>query len=173
MKTLWTLGLSVALLAGCNQNTQGGGGGNASTAQPSVQATRDRLGDAYVQAARTHADVVRGDFSGANDAIKQMRGELSQAKRSAQLDNQARINDLDQEAIRVQRAIAQRSLNGYQSTERLVRDTEALLTAWAAPGGGAGTGAQPAGNGGGGGPTSPMEGATPYAPAQGDNTGAP
>lgn len=164
MKTLWTLALAGALLAGCNQNQQGGGGGHAQQSPASVQATRDRLGDAYVQAARTHADVVRGDFSGAHDAIQQMRGQLSQAKRSAQLDNQARINELDQEAIRVQRAIAQHSLNGYQSTEQLVRDTEALLTAWASPGGGAGTGTQP-GGGGGQGPTSPMEGATPYAPA--------
>lgn len=156
MKMIWTLSLAAALVAwGCNQGGQGGGGGNA----PPVQQTRDHLGEAYVQAARTHADVVRGDYNGAADAIKQMRNQLNQAKQTARLDNQARINELDQEAINVQRAITRRSLNGYQATGSLVRDTEALLSAWAPPagpqGGGAGTGSANQ-------PGSPMEGATPY-----------
>ncbi|MFN3432042.1 MAG: hypothetical protein ACK46X_19090, partial [Candidatus Sericytochromatia bacterium] len=102
--------------------------------------------------ARTHADVIRGDHAGAKVAIRSVRNELADAKRTATLDTQARINEADLAAIRVQREIDQRALNTHQSTEKLVGSLEDLFAA-AAP---------PAGPAGGGGGTAPA--AAPSAP---------
>jgi hypothetical protein len=140
---------SLLVLAGCNQPRtaeESGGGGGQSAGTPNIQQTRDNLGDAYVQAARTHADVIRGDHAGAVAAIRGVRDELAAAKRTATLDTQARINEADLAAIRVQRQIDQRALNTHQETEKLVGSLEDLFAAAAPP-------AKP--SGGGGGPASP------------------
>ena len=149
-----TMGLVLAagvLLLGCNaprtDEAAGGGGGQAATAPATdVQQARNRLGEAYVHAARTHADVVRGNYDGAIVAIREARRELGQAKQAARLDTQARINEMDQAAIRVQREIERRSLTSYQSTEKFVGQMQGLLASMPP---------QPI-QGGGGGPA-PME----------------
>ena len=124
--------VALAVLAGCNQPTgdeaNGGGGGQAAQApRTDVQQTRDRLGEAYVLAARTHADVVRGDYQGAAAAIKKSRAELTQAKQFARLDTQTRINEMDQAAIRVQNEIERRSLNTHQATVKFVDQMQGLF----------------------------------------------
>ncbi|MNT16851.1 hypothetical protein D3C72_1519750 [compost metagenome] len=142
---------AVLVLAGCNQPRtaeEAGGGGGQPAGVPNVQQTRDNLGDAYVQAARTHADVIRGDHAGAKSAIRAVRNELADAKRTASLDTQARINEVDLEAIRVQRQIDQRALNTHQETEKLVGSLEGLFSAAAPP-------AKPAGGGAGMAPAAP------------------
>jgi hypothetical protein len=136
---------AVLVLAGCNQPRtaeEAGGGGGQPAGTPNIQQTRDNLGDAYVQAARTHADVIRGDHAGAVIAIRSVRNELAAAKRTATLDTQARINEADLAAIRVQRQIDGRALNTHQETEKLVGSLENLFAAAAPP-------AAPAGGGGG------------------------
>lgn len=148
MRRWITWALLTAVMAGCNQpragENSGGGGGKASEPKAPIQQTRDNLGDAYVQAARTHASVVRGDYQGAREALQDVRNELTEAKKTARLDTQARINELDQEAIRVQRAVDQRSLNTYRTTEKFVNQVETLLVTLApeasSPGGGGGPG---------------------------------
>ncbi len=145
------IGLALAAcvaLFGCNQpptDDAGGGGGKvATTPVTDVQRARNRLGEAYVHAARTHADVVRGNFDGAIGAIRDVRAELTEAKRTARLDTQVRINEMDQMAIRVQREIERRSLTSYQATEKFVGGMQGLLASMppqAIDGGGGGASA--------------------------------
>lgn len=147
---------AAIVLAGCNQPRtaeESGGGGGQPAGTPNVQLTRDNLGDAYVQAARTHADVIRGDHAGATNAIRSVRNELAAAKRTATLDTQARINEADLAAIRVQRQIDQRAVTTHQETEKLVGSLEDLFAAAAPP-------AKPTGGGGG----KPAPAAAPSAP---------
>lgn len=142
----WALA-AVAIVGGCNWPAQdeGGGGGKAAVSGPNVQQARTNLGEAYVHAARTHAAVVRGDFDGALGAIRDVRAELTRAKQAARLDTQARINEADQEAIRVQRELERRSLSSHQTTERFADRLQGLLaTMPAGEGGGAGAGTVPA-----------------------------
>lgn len=148
------IGLALAAwlaLFGCYQprtdESAGGGGGPGATPQATdVQQARNRLGEAYVHAARTHADVVRGNFDGAIGAIRDVRAELLQAKQAARLDTQSRINEMDQLAIRVQRDIERRSLTSYQATEKFVDQMQDLLASvppQPIPGGGGGPAANP------------------------------
>jgi hypothetical protein len=118
---------ALALLAGCGRPSteEGGGGGPAPT--PNIQQTQERLGEAFVQAARVHAGAVRGDYRAAGVAIRKARAELSQAKHSARLDTQARINDLDQLAIQVERELGRRSSSSYQTTEVFVDRMQRLI----------------------------------------------
>lgn len=164
---------AVMMLAGCNQPRtadEAGGGGGQPAGTPNIQQTRDNLGDAYVQAARTHADVIRGDHAGAKAAIRDVRNELANAKRTAALDTQARINEADLTAIRVQREIDQRALNTHQSTEKLVGSLQDLFAAAAPP-------AKPSGGGGGttpaAAPSSPPDKWEPFPPQPADIDTAP
>lgn len=129
------LGLAIAtcmVLVGCNQprsdEAAGGGGGKAAPApMTDVQQARSRLGEAYVHAARTHARTVSGDLDGAVGAIRDVRKELTQAKQTARLETQVRINEMDQVAIGVQRELERRSLTSYKSTEKFVAQMQGLL----------------------------------------------
>lgn len=169
--------LTMAGLAGCQQpaEEQGGGGGASPAAtsrapgsSPNVQATREHLGNAYVQAARVHAEVAANDYESAEGAIRELRGELTNAKRAARIETQAQINRLDQAAIRVQRDVQNRSLNAYESANQLVDQVQGLfasMTSPQGPGGGAGAGSPL--------PT-PMDEASPeLEPAPGGTPGQP
>jgi hypothetical protein len=144
MKLVIRACLGAALVAGCNGSQGGGGGGGKAASPPAIQQTRDQLGNAYVAAARTHADALRGDFSGAQGAIRDVRQDLADAKRSARLENQARINDADQLAIRVQRQVEGRAVDAHADAGKLVDTVRGLFGSVALPM------SRPAGGGGGG-----------------------
>lgn len=154
------IGLVLATLiwvAGCNQpqtedKPNGGGGGQPAPAVVDVQRARDRIGKAYVHSAQVHADVVRGDYDGAIAAVRDLRNELNQAKQAGRLETQTRLNELDQQAIRVQREIERRSLTSYQSAEKLVDQLQGLL---------ASVPPQPITGGGGGGAQEQIPGSRP------------
>lgn len=144
-QAIWAAIAAMALV-GCNQPSteqQGAETRPGQTAQGETPEARAELADAFLEAARVHASLVRNDSSTATAAIRQVREELASAKTVAPLDTQARINELDQVAIETQQAIERNEPGAYQASERLVDQMQVAMSG-AAPGmspegGGAGT----------------------------------
>jgi hypothetical protein len=143
--SLWLAIALATTLAGCNQprTEERATSGEAPPASEHQTAATGDMADAYVEAARAHASLVRNDTSAATTAIRQVREELAVAKSDAPLETQTRINELDQLAIQAQLAIEGDTPEALQASERLVDQMQVALSPGGLQegptGGGAGT----------------------------------
>lgn len=116
-------GLSALFLIGCAPRPVGGGGG------PHVRlaATRADLSEAYLEASRAHAAVVRDDYPAAAEALRTMHGDLARARAIGRPEAQGRIDRLDGAVSEAEAAVRARSVAAYAATLALVDQAHALM----------------------------------------------
>lgn len=132
MHTSWRWGaLLLLVLSGCSPGT------------PEARA-RGQLQKAYLEAARGHAGVIAGDFTGAEKAIGNLRGALEEAQRQGPSDLQGRLDLLARSAAAVEQEVQARDPEAYRATLRLMSQTHDVYASLApialAPAGGGGGG---------------------------------
>lgn len=119
------IALLCSVLVGCQPSGTGG-------PLAEQQATRESLSDAYVHATQVHAEITRNRYEPALAALKEVRADLMEAKQTARLQTQARLNETDKAAIRAEQALRKRNAReSYASTIRLVTQIHDLLVSMA------------------------------------------